>query len=326
MNEAAKITDRTIILAIGNNKGGVGKSFLTKTLGEFSACRLGLKTLLIDLDPQTNLSKRFLKMQRIPGAVEDYVPPRHPDWDASETEWDGRSSSAAIWKGGVIIPYPTDFPNLDVLPGHAAMLEEIERVHVHEVYSKVVDRLYDFLRHPSIQSGYDVILVDTRPSKGPLTTAGVMGATHLVIPTEMEAPSVEGLYGMLSLRTQINLRRPRNDQVKMLGILPNKLQINTVLHREFLAMLNSDPEVKQLILPVTLGYRSDFKKSMLSAQDSLFLKPASMKARMEAEQVCETLFGMMYGDYYANIDRQRAPSTTVAPVATVATDDEEALA
>lgn len=294
-----KKTDRFAILTVGNNKGGVGKSFLSKMLAEYAAMRLGLRTLIIDLDPQTNISKRYLEMERIPDAIEDYIPPVHPSWTPEDQEWDGRSSSAEIWnvESGMIVPYPTSIEGLDILPGHAQKLENIERVLVQDVWIQVVERLREFLALPEVREMYDLVVVDTRPSKGPLTTSGVMAATHLVIPTEMEAPSVEGLYGMLSLQTQVNLRRPRHDQVELIGILPNKVQ-PTVLHRDFMAMLKDDPQVRALMLDEQLGYRTDFKKSMLSADESLFKKPVSNKAREEAESVCKSIYQGVYGDYF----------------------------
>lgn len=297
-----KKTDRFVVLTVGNNKGGVGKSFLSKMLAEYAALRLGLSTLIIDLDPQTNISKRYIAMERIPHAIEDYIPPVHPSWSPEEVGWDGRSSSADIWdaESGVVVPYPTSVPRLDILPGHAQRLEDIERVLTHDVWIKVAERLRAFLSIPEIREAYDLVVVDTRPSKGPLTTSGVMAATHLLIPTEMEAPSVEGLYGMISLQTQVNLRRPRHDQVNLIGILANKVQ-PTLLHRDFMAMLKEDPHVRALMLEEVLGYRTDFKKSMLSAEEGLFMRSGSNKAREEAEHLCLAVFRRVYGDYFSHV-------------------------
>lgn len=47
------------ILVISNNKGGVGKTFTSKTLAEYAVIVKNKKVLLIDLDPQCNLSRRF---------------------------------------------------------------------------------------------------------------------------------------------------------------------------------------------------------------------------------------------------------------------------
>jgi len=62
------------VITTANNKGGVGKTLLSKTLGEYAAMILGKRTLLIDLDPQTNLSRRYLDMQLLSDGSEDYAP------------------------------------------------------------------------------------------------------------------------------------------------------------------------------------------------------------------------------------------------------------
>jgi chromosome partitioning protein len=283
------------VITTANNKGGVGKTLLSKALGEYAALKLQKRTLLIDLDPQTNLSRRFIDMQPLNDGSEDYAPPRHPDWTPEETGWNGRSSSADIWFSGETVPYPTAIPLLDIVPAHAQQLADVELINKQDVYVKVVRRLREFLSLPDVMANYDVVVIDTRPSKGPLTTAALHASTHLLIPTEMEAPSVEGLFGMVALRNNINLGRARDDQLQIIGILPNKLQQNTQVHREHMDLLTGDPNIAPYILPVSVGYRTDYKKSMYQDTGSIFQFPPSNKARQEMETVCKTIFDRVLG-------------------------------
>lgn len=249
--------------------------------------------LLVDLDPQTNLSRRFLDMQLMTDGSEDYAPPKHPDWKPGDA-WSGVSSSAEIWTTGEVVPYPTHIEGLDILPAHAQMLADVELVHKQDVYLKVVRDLRDFLFMPDVMDAYDIIVIDTRPSKGPLTTAALNASTHLLIPTELEAPSVEGLFGMIALRKNINLGRTRDDPLKIIGILPNKLQQSTQVHRDHMEILMSDPSIAPYVLPTSMGYRTDYKKSMYQDVGSIFNFPSSNKARKEAEEVCKSIFDRVY--------------------------------
>jgi chromosome partitioning protein len=283
------------VITTANNKGGVGKTLLSKTLGEYSSLRLKQRTLLIDLDPQTNLSRRFVDMQPLNDGSEDYAPPRHPDWTSVDQDWNGRSSSADIWFSGEAVPYPTQIPLLDILPAHAQQLADVELVSKQDVYIKVVRRLREFLFLPEVMASYDVVIIDTRPSKGPLTSAALHTSTHLLIPTEMEAPSVEGLFGMIALRNNINLGRKHEEQLEIIGILPNKLQLSTQVHREHMDLLIEDPYIAPYILPVNVGYRTDYKKSMYPNTGSIFNFPPSNKARQEMEAVCKLIFERVLG-------------------------------
>ncbi len=144
-------------------------------------------------------------------------------------------------------------------------------------------------------ASYDTVIIDTRPSKGPLTTAALHASTHLLIPSEMEAPSVEGLFGMIALRNNINLGRSREDQLQVIGILPNKLQQSTPVHREHMELLTNDPNIAPYILPASVGYRTDYKKSMYPDAGSIFNFPPSNKARQEMETVCGAIFERVTG-------------------------------
>lgn len=260
------------ILTSANNKGGVGKTFLTKMLGEYAAIVRGMNTLLIDLDPQTNLSRRFLEME-FGSSQDDFTSPLHPDYNPTNPEdadWDGFSSSADIWYLGEAVAYPTAYEKLEIIPGHGTKLQDIELVSKAEVHTKVKMQLRDFLRETSVINDYDLVVIDTRPSKGPLTAAALYAATHLIIPSEMEDPSVEGLHGMLLLRHSINLERPSNDPLRLVGILPNKVQMNTRVHQHKYNELKANPELSKYLLDHNIPLRTGVREAMLYGSDSIF--------------------------------------------------------
>lgn len=276
------------ILVVGNNKGGVGKTFVSKSIAEYAAIKRGLRVLLIDLDPQANLSRRYIDMDLIEDGSNDYAPPLHPEWSANEPdeEWDGYSDAADIWLKGFAVPYPTAYENLEIIPSHAKKLQNIELVKKQDLHEEVVQWLRKFLYLDEMQKGYDLVVIDTRPSKGPLVQAAMHAATHLLIPSEMEAPSVEGLHGMLSVRTAANLNRPKSDQLKLVGILPNKIKTGAKIHEEYLAMLSNDQQIGPNVLPVRINDWVGYKESMLFGAESIFMHPDSSKAKLK-DQLCE---------------------------------------
>ena len=56
-----------------------------------------------------------------------------------------------------------------------------------------------------MRAAYDAVVIDTAPSKGPLTISVIKAATHIVIPSVMEEQPVQGIYGMLQLWMQESL-------------------------------------------------------------------------------------------------------------------------
>ena len=130
------------------------------------------------------------------------IPPLHPDYEASDDDWDGRSTIADIFYGEEVMPYPTSIAKLELLPANSYKLQEAESLTKHEVVEKVQLQLKRFLNLPDVHNNYDVIILDTPPSKGPLTIAAIKASSHMVIPAQMEQFSIEGIYGMLQLWKQ----------------------------------------------------------------------------------------------------------------------------
>jgi len=283
------------ITVIANNKGGVGKTLVCKKFAEYLAMEEQQKVLLIDLDPQTNLSRRHLDMELGGSHGEDYSPPLHPEYEG-EDDWDGYSDSADIWLGAFAAPYPTGIQNIEILPGHADKLAKIELVREKEVYEQVIKRLDDYLHLDDIQNEYDHILIDTRPSKGPLVQAALTAANFLIVPTEMESPSVEGLYGMIWLRSQVNRKRSKTNQLKMIGILPNKYRNNLKLHQEFRDFLTGDDLLGDYILPHAISDWVGYKEAMLPKAKSIFEYSENDKHRKELVSIFGDLYSRIQGE------------------------------
>ncbi len=278
------------IIAFLNNKGGVGKTTCSRTMAEYLSKVKKKPTLAIDFDPQCNFSHQYLKMEIDPGSPEGLMPPIHPDFnpdDPDDTHWDGRSSIAEIFYGQGVVPYPTYIEHLDLAPGHAEKLLAAEAVRKTEVVEKVHKQLTNFLNSPDVQSTYETVVIDTAPSKGPLTVSVIKAATHIIIPSVMEEQPVQGIYGMLQLWMQESLAREKNRPLQLIGILPNMFK-QTRLHKDILTSLQDNTAIGKYIMPVKLSQRIVFAE--IDSEDanprSIFDFQGNNIAATEANEVC----------------------------------------
>jgi len=288
----------TKVLVSATNKGGEGKTTTSINLAEYATLILKKRVLLVDLDPQANLSGRYIAMDYDPSHQSGKIPGIHPEFDSKEdNDWNGRSSIANIFYGEEVIPYPTSLPNLELLPSHSQRLLEAEAVTKNEVLEKVHLQLKYFLELPDLKQNYDLIIIDTPPSKGPLTIAAIKAASHLVIPAQMEQFSIEGIYGMLQLWKQESYRRDGTYPIELIGILPNKYRdIN--LHKAFLQELRTMPGIGSYVLPHPIKVRAVYSEILVdnASPKSVFeLKPGHV-ARLECEMACRDIMDKVFID------------------------------
>lgn len=286
------------VIVATTNKGGDGKTKSSILISEYFTFVKGKRGLAIDLDPQCNFSSRFLKMAIDPVSLDGKVPPLHPDYNSDnpdDAEWDGRSSIADIFYGNPVIPYPTHIPSLEIAPGHGARLLEAEAVTKYEVAEKVHHQLKRFFSLPEVHDLYDFIIIDTPPSKGPLTISAFKAATHILIPAQMEEYSIQGIFGMLQLWKQQTYARSVEEPIELIGVLPNKYR-GVNLHRDFLEGLRSSSGIADYIMPYILKERAIYAEVDVESASprTIFELPKNHVARSEAELVCEYIFNKVF--------------------------------
>ena len=280
------------IIAIANNKGGVGKTKLCSIIIEYLAIYKKKRVLAIDLDPQCNLSKRYIPMVVDPSAPEGFMPPLHPDIDLNDPDFSAwseqRSSIADIFFGLQIVPYNTQIANLEITPGHASRLLEVEAIRRNEITDKVYNHLANFLDSDDLKQMYDAIVIDTGPSKGPLTVSAIRAATHMIIPSIMEELPIQGIYGMMQLWKQESLKRGKDRPLELVGIIANQFR-KISLHEGMFSSLLETENIAQYVIPHKIGQRAAFAEvDTEGAQPTtIFNEPNSSKAKEEAIQVCD---------------------------------------
>lgn len=286
------------VIVNATHKGGEGKTTNSIVLAEYLALIQNKKVLSMDLDPQANFSGRYLQMTYDPAYQGGKIPPLHPDYEPDiDTDWDGRSGIANIFYGEGVIPYPTQINNLEIAPAHSIKLQEAEAVTKNEVKEKVHLQIKKFVEDPEVQKAYDVIIIDTPPSKGPLTISAIKAATHLVIPAQMEQFSIEGIYGMLQLWKQETYARSKDNPIELIGILPNQVR-NINIHKHFLNDLRNKEFTSKYVIPHEIKKRSVYTEILAENANpkSIFELSENSIERIEYENVCQYITNKVFNN------------------------------
>jgi chromosome partitioning protein len=295
MKEAPKnAIRRAVIITVANQKGGVGKTTTAMNLG-VALARAGKRVLLIDSDPQANLTS-YLGVT--PGADtyselltldQVYLSKRPVDAEARKLYITSTAS------------------DVDLIASDKA-LSGVEYYLFSRADRELV--LSHFLN--GVSPHYDFILIDTPPSLNLLTLNALCASDHVLIPVQPEFFSLEGI---VKIRESIeNIRDRWNEKLSILGVLFTQVSQRRKLTQEVIDMLRA--EMGELVLETMIHENAAVTESSGHARSVIEYDRASRGAKDYLAAAKEVLARFGQNSSAAKADSQKgavAASHTSAP-------------
>lgn len=213
------------LIAILNNKGGVGKTTSTVNLA-FAVSQTMKKVLIVDLDPSASASYHlgFDKSKKSFSTLCDFL----INMDNSIRNY---------------IHKYTD--NLDILPSEVLLSDFCQ-----ELQDDEGDKL--FIKREHLSLGYDYIFFDCPPNTGSLTLNILTISDYVLIPVQVQYTALSGLYITLDLVNKV--KRHLNDKLKILGLFATYFDKRIKVSTDVLEQLKY--ELDGMVFNSTIGINS----------------------------------------------------------------------
>lgn len=216
------------IISIFNNKGGVGKSTLGYHLG-FALSELGKKTLMIDLDPQCNLTICGIeteKLHRIWKEEDEYIEDFEKAFKQNQSILDSPRSIHFLLK-----PTEDGLSDFDILPPTVKLNDNLDlipgRLSIHKYENKIAERwsgayqgdnlairtitkIREICNLYTVKNNYDFVIIDTSPSLGILNKTIISTVDGFFIPAQ---PDMFSLYGIRNIGNSLELWKREFDTI-----------------------------------------------------------------------------------------------------------------
>lgn len=245
------------IIAVCNQKGGVGKTTLVTGLAEVLSRDLKLKVLVIDADPQRNTTST-LGITEPEFTLNDVL---YGDETQNHKIIAGVAGDAILRAGDA---WQGDHPQLDLIASERNLASrERDSMMARE------RRLRTALR--GVSENYDIVLIDCPPSLGLLTVNALTAATHALLVSEPRVASVEGLAEIVT--TIAEVQENLNEDLDVVGIVINKKKKNRLDQDRWIMQMRND--YQDFVLEPALSDREIFAKSQAASKPLKSFGPTS---------------------------------------------------
>jgi len=243
---------KTRIVAIANEKGGVGKTATVVNLGAALSLE-GQKVLLVDMDPQHNTTNG-LGIDATDDSISIY------DLITNGGEYKARD---AICR--------TKWEKLDLIPSHIDLSgAEIELVDEEGRENRLKDVI------DQIAGDYDVIIMDTPPSLSLLTINVFAAASEVVVPCQTHPYAYKALEELFD--TIDDIKEEINPDIMISGILPTFFDQRTKISRDILDRLQTDARYKDLLFDTFIRVNTAITASSDKGKPVVFYRKSSYGA------------------------------------------------
>jgi chromosome partitioning protein len=244
-----------MILAIANQKGGVGKTTTAINLAASLALK-GHETLLVDLDPQANSTLSFLSPEGVQFSIYD-----------------------ALVDGVVPLSecvLPTRVSNLSLLPA---------RISLAKLESKLLGELDGHFRLKDklapLQETFPYIVIDTPPTLGLITVSALVAATHVLIPIQSSYFALEGTDDLLETIEKVKSRA--NPALQLVGVLVTLHDRRTTLSHDIVDQIKGVFGEKVFRSMISKSVRLEESPAY---KESIFTYAPKSSGAVEYEEVC----------------------------------------
>jgi chromosome partitioning protein len=247
------------VIAICHQKGGVAKTTTTLALG---ACLVEkhAETLMIDLDPQANLTASM--------GIESA--------EANYSIAEALMGSADL----ATVRLETSLPGLDIVPSNAGLFTLNRELYQMADYEY---RLRQVLSSPAV-ADYEFVLLDCPPSIGPLIITALTAADLLLIPTQCEYFSIQALMDMFEL---VKVVRDKTNPELVYRLLVTMFDKRGNFHARMLAQLQE--YFNEGLLQTIIGFDTKLREAQAAGQPITIHAPQSRGAE-QYRQLAEELY------------------------------------
>jgi len=254
--------NNTRIIAVTNEKGGVGKTVMVINLGAALSLE-GKKVLIVDMDPQFNATK---------GLGVDVNEEMLTTYDIIKDRSD--NATDAILK--------TKWKGLDLIPSHVDLAgAEVELVDVVGRENRLKEAL------EGITGDYDFILIDTPPSLSLLTVNVLTFAKEVLVPCQTQPYSYSALDELFD--TIFAIKEEINPDLNITGVVPTFFDRRTRISQSIIDRLKNDDRCSSLLFDTVIRINTTIADSADAGKPVVFYRKSSYGSSDHIELARELL-------------------------------------